>query len=695
MINDNQRAGPGNPLLEPWRTPFEVPPFERFEPAHFKPAFEQALAAHRAEVEAIAADPDEPSFANTIEALELGGRDLRRVGAVFFNLTGAHTNDALDALQLEMAPVLERHRNAIYLNPDLFARIEALHDRRDALGLTEEQAQVLDRYHTQFVRSGAALAPEAKKRLAEIGERLASLGTKFNQNVLADEKAYALVLDGEADLAGLPDFLREAAAEAASERGHKGKHVITLSRSIIEPFLQFSRRRDLREDAWRAWISRGANGGPTDNRAIAAEMVALRAERARLLGYETFAHFRLADSMAKTPQAARDLLSTVWAPARAQALRERDALQALVEKEGGNFELAPWDWRYYSELRRKAEFDLDENEIKPYFQLDKVIAAAFDVAGRLFGLTFTPRDDIPVYHPDVRAWEVTDASGRLVGVFLGDYFARSSKRSGAWMSGFRSQEKLAGDIRPIIVNVMNFAKAGGGAPTLLSFDDARTLFHEFGHGLHGLLSDVTYPTVSGTSVLRDFVELPSQLYENWLERPEILKRYAVHYRTGEPMPDALLERILATRTYNQGFASVEYLAAALFDIDLHLLGEGAQVDVTAFEAALAKEIGMPDAIVLRHRPTHFAHVFGGDGYSAAYYAYLWAEVLSADAFAAFEEAADVFDAPTATRLKDYVYAAGFSRDLEDAYRGFRGRMPVPDALLKRRGFLAVPSESEL
>ena len=675
-----------NPLLADWTARHETPPFGEITPEDFPPAFEAALKEHDRELDAIAGDPAEPTFENTIAALENSGRLLQRVGAVFFNLAGSDTNDALQAIERDIAPVLSRHRSAIFLNDGLFRRIDDLFARADTLDLTAEQARVLERYHTGFVRNGAALGADAKKRVSEIGERLASLGIRFGQNLLADEKAYTLVLDGEADLAGLPDMVRDAAAQAAEDRGLAGKHVITLSRSSIEPFLQFSSRRDLREAAFKAWVARGEGGGETDNRDIIAETVALRAERAKLQGHESFAHFRLDDSMAGSPEAALDLLRSVWTPARGQALREQGALQELVREEGGNFELAPWDWRYYSEKKRAAEFDLDEGTLKPYLQLDRIIEAAFHTAGELFGVTFAETTDVPVYHPDVRAWEVTDRDGRHVGLFLGDYFARPSKRSGAWMSSFRTQEKLAGDTRPIVVNVMNFSKASGGAPNLLSFDDAHTLFHEFGHALHGLLSDVTYPMIAGTNVSRDFVEFPSQLYEHWLERPEILQRFAVHYRTGEPMPAELLERLLAARNFNQGFATVEYLSSALVDLELHTSEPGDGFDIGAFERDSLAAIGMPEAIVMRHRPTQFAHIFSGDGYSAAYYSYMWSEVLDADGFEAFEEAGDPFDPATAQRLYDTVYSAGSRQDPAAAYLAFRGRAPKPEALLKKRGF---------
>jgi peptidyl-dipeptidase Dcp len=681
-----------NPLLETWTTPFEAPPFGRFEPEHYRPAFDEAIAEHRAEIDRIANGPAVPTFENTIAAMELAGRKLDQVATVFYNLSGAHTNDALQAIERDMAPLMARHSNEILLNEKLFARIKALYDQRDMLGVDTESHRVLERYHIRFVRSGANLAPAQKKRLAQINERLATLGTLFSQNVLADEKSYMLVLDGEDDLAGLPDFLRHAAAAAAKERGLAGKHVITLLRSSIEPFLQFSKRRDLRETAWRAWTARGEHEGPTDNRPVAAEMVQLRAERARLLGYASFADYSLDDTMAKTPQAALDLLRSVWTPAVAKAAREEEALQRIIQSEGGNFKTAAWDWRHYAEKRRKAEFDLDESAIKPYLQLDRMIEAAFDTASKLFGLTFIERTDVPVYHPDVRAWDVTDEDGRHVGLFYGDYFARPSKRSGAWMSGYRTQERLAGDIRPIIVNVMNFSKAPDGEPSLLSFDDARTLFHEFGHGLHGLLSNVKYPLLSGTSVSTDFVELPSQLFEHWLERPEILKRFALHYKTGEAMPDELLARVLKSAKFNQGFASVEYVSSALVDLDLHGAGAANAIDVTQFERTALDKIGMPEAITMRHRLPHFSHLFAGDHYAAGYYSYLWAEVLAADAFHAFEEADDVFDSAVAQRLRDYVLSAGYVREPKDAYRRFRGRDPLPEPLLRRRGLLEAPVE---
>jgi peptidyl-dipeptidase Dcp len=651
-------------------------------PEHFEPAFARAFAEHEAEIDAIARHPAAASFDNTIAALEDSGRALQRVSDIFHQLVGTCSNDALLEIELKLSPRIAGHWNKVRMNEALFARIDSLQRAHDRLGLSAEQARVLERYHTSHRRSGAALDADRKRRLAALTERLAVLGTEFSQNVLADEQGYVLVLETEDELAGLPDFVRAAARAAAEERGIAGKHAITLQRSSVEPFLQFSARRDLREKAFRAWQLRGDNGTKSDNKAIIAETIALRAERAKLLGYRTFAHYRLDDAMAKTPEAVRGLLEKVWAPARVRALADRDAMQAIVREEGGNFALAPWDWRYYAEKLRQRRCDVEEAAVKPYMPLDQVIAAAFHVANRLFGLTFA-RVDVPVWHPDVRTWEVRGADGGHVGLFIGDYFARPSKHSGGWMGTLRDQEKFRGEVRPLVLNVMNFNK---GEPTLLSFDDARTLFHEFGHALHGLLSNVTYPTVSCTGVLTDWVELPSQLYEHWFERPEILRRFAKHYRTGEPIPEDLMQRVIAARTFNRGCETLEYIASAMVDLDLHLLDTVDRLDVNAFERATLEHIGMPAEIVMRHRPPHFTHVFSGGYYASAYYSYMWSEVLDADAFAAFEEAGDIFDQPTARRLYQHVLSAGGSRDPAELYVAFRGRLPSADALLKKRGF---------
>ncbi|MEP3264141.1 MAG: M3 family metallopeptidase [Hyphomicrobiales bacterium] len=674
-----------NPLLSIWDTPFELPPFNDIETAHFSEAFEAALLDNVAEVSKVANNKEAPTFKNTIEALERSGESLSKVAGVFYNLSGAHTNPDLQEIERDMAPKLAAHSTKITMNAALFARIDALFEARESLGLNDEENRVLERYHSQFVRAGAKLEGADRTRMAEVSKRLATLGTTFSQNVLADEGAYELVLESEDDLAGLPDFLISAAASAATERGHDGKHVITLSRSLIEPFLQFSSRRDLREIAFKAWTARGENGGESDNRALIAETLSLREERANLLGFDTFADFKLDDQMAKTPEAVRDLLIKVWEPAKTRAAEEAMKLQALANQEGANFDIAPWDWRYYSEKVRHAEHDLNEAEIKPYLQLDKMIDAAFDTAGRLFGLKFEELSNMPTYHDDVRVFEVKDASDNHVALFIGDYFARASKRSGAWMSAFRSQEKLKGNIRPIIVNVMNFAKAPAGEKTLLTFDDARTLFHEFGHALHGMLSDVTYSMVSGTSVARDFVELPSQLYEHWLGEQEIISKYAIHYQTGEPMPQDLIDRVKAAETFNQGFATVEYVSSALVDLELHTMPASAAQDVTQIEKDILAKIDMPNEIVMRHRTPHFSHVFSGDGYSAGYYSYMWSEVMDADAFQAFKETGDVFDGDMANKLLANIYSAGGSRDPAELYVAFRGQMPQIDALLEGRG----------
>ena len=672
-----------NPLLERWTTPYEMPPFDKVRTAHFLPAIEKGFAENLEEIAAIANNRAAPTFANTIDALELAGRLLDRVSSVFFNLSGTDTTPEIQAIEREVSPRYAKHGMAIYQNAKLFARVDALMKDHKKLGLTLEQTRVLERYHRGFVKAGARLDKKAKARMAAIAERSATLGTQFGQNVLADEQDYLLVLDGEADLAGLPDAVRAAAAQTAADRGKPGKHAITLSRSSIEPFLQYSARRDLREKAFKAWIKRGANGGKTDNRGIVKEMLGLRAERAHLLGYKTAADSTLEFSMAKTPAAVRKLLMDVWGPARRRALEERDLLQQAVQAEGGNFKLAAWDWRHYAEKVRKSRFDVDEAEIKPYLQLDSVIAAAFDVAGKLFGVSFKERKDLPVYHPDVRAFEVLDKAGKHIGLFFGDYYARPSKRSGAWMSGWREQYRLRGEVTPIVVNVMNFAKGAPGSPSLLSLDDARTLFHEFGHGLHGLLSNVTYPALSGTSVERDFVELPSQLYEHWLEQPEVLRKFAKHYKTGKAVPEALIKRIKAARTFNQGFATVEYLSSAIVDIDLHVLKSADKLDVDKFEVNTLARIDMPEEIVMRHRIPHFQHIIGG--YAAGYYSYMWSEVMDADAFRAFEETGNVFDPATAKRLRESIYSAGGKQDPAEAYKAFRGRLPDTQALLDKRG----------
>jgi peptidyl-dipeptidase Dcp len=675
-----------NPLLKAWQTPFETPPFAEIAPEHFLPAFEQAFADHSAEVAAITHDPATPDFDNTITALERSGKLLSKVSAVFYDLVSANSNPALLEADKEVSLRMARHWNPIMMNAVLFGRIALLHDNRAALRLTSEQVRLLERTYTRFHRAGAGLDEAAKARMAEINERLAHLGTAFSHHLLGDEQDWFMEL-GEADCDGLSDSFVAAAKAAADERGMTGKAVVTLSRSFVEPFLKSSTRRDLREKVFRAFTARGDNANANDNNSTIVEILKLREESARLLGFPTYAAYKLEDSMAKTPQAVRGLLERVWKPARARALADRDALQALVAEEGGNFNLAAWDWRYYAEKLRQVRANFDDAAIKPYLVLDHMIEAAFDCASRLFGVSFSERRDIPVWHPDVRVWEVKDRAGRHKALFYGDYFARASKRSGAWMTSLRDQQKLDGAIAPLVINVCNFSKGAEGQPSLLSPEDARTLFHEFGHGLHGMLSDVVYPSLSGTSVFTDFVELPSQLYEHWQEQPQVLRQFARHYQTGEPLPDDLLQRFLAARKFNQGFATVEFVSSALIDLEFHTQPASAISDVRAFERAELEKIGMPAEISLRHRPQQFGHVFSGDHYAAGYYSYMWSEVMDADAFGAFEEAGDIFDPAVAKRLYDDIYSSGGSVDPEDAYVAFRGREPEPDALLRRRGLL--------
>ncbi len=667
-----------NPLLSEWQTDFQLPTFAEICDDDFCPAFDVAMEAGRAAYASIASNPEAPSFANTIEAMEQVDDLLDRVAGVFFNLAGSDSNPAREALQRDLSPKLSAYSSEIINNRALFQRIETLWEERDELGLDAEQMRVLMLYRRMFLRAGAALEGDEATRLTEIKGRLATLGTQFTQNLLADERDWMMPLE---DLAGLPDFVVATARAAAEERGREG-HVITLNRSLIVPFLQFSTRRDLRKRAYEAWVARGANGGAADNRAIAAEILALRCERAALLGYENFARYKLETEMAGSPEAVRDLLMQVWAPARAKALADAEKLEAMLRADGYDSPLEPWDWRFYAEKLRRAEHDLDEAALKPYLALDSMIAAAFDCAQRLFGLEFRPLE-VPLYHADARAWEVT-RDGRHMAVFIGDYFARASKRSGAWCSTMRSQRKLGGEVRPIVVNICNFAK---GDPALLSYDDARTLFHEFGHALHQILSDVTHGFISGTSVARDFVELPSQLYEHWLEVPEVLSQHARHVETGEPMPQDLLDRLLAAQNFDQGFATVEYVASALVDLEFH---DGPPpADPMQKQAEVLETLGMPRAIRMRHATPHFAHVFSGDGYSSGYYSYMWSEVMDADAFEAFRETGDAFDAQMAGRLESHILSAGGRDEAEALYTAFRGRMPGVEALLKGRGLAAA------
>lgn len=670
--------------LTHWTGPLGLPAFPAIDDADFGPVFDAALAAHEAEIAAIAGNPEAATVANTLEALELSGEALDRVSAIFWCRAGAHTSKDIQALERAIAPKMSRHFSALHMNAALFARIDALYRARDGLALDAETARVLEKTWKRFVKAGARLGEADKARLAAINERLASLGAQFGQNVLADEAGWALFLDEGDDLAGLPDFLRGAMAEAAASRGAAGRYAVTLSRSIVEPFLSFSARRDLREKAFSAFVRRGENGGESDNVAVVGETLALRAEKARLLGYESYAALKLDDTMAKTPAAVLALLEPVWDKARAKAASDREELRRLAAAAGDNAPLDAADWRYWQEKLRAEKYAFDEAELKPYLQLDRVIDACFDVAGRLFGLSFEEKAGIPVWHEDARVFEVKNADGSHRAVFVADYFSRPSKRSGAWMSALQGAYGLGKGALPIIYNVMNFARPPKGQPALLSMDEARTLFHEFGHALHGMLSEARWPSVSGTAVSRDFVELPSQLYEHWLTVPEILQKHAVHHATGAPMPAALVEKMLAAQTFNAGFATVEFAASALIDMAYHAQAE-APADPLAFEAETLARLGMPEEIAMRHRTPHFLHVFSGDGYSAGYYSYMWSEVLDADAFSAFEETGDVFDPATARKLRAHIYAAGGTKDPEELYRAFRGKMPSPEAMMEKRG----------
>ncbi len=678
-----------NPLLQPWNTPYGLPPFDQVRPEHFRPAFDAALKEQRAEVDAIASLDALPSFDNTVAAFDRSGRLLARLEGLFYNLTASETSPALQAVQMELAPLMAAHGSAISMHAGLFARIDALHARRESLKLDAEQLRLLERIHLDFVRAGAKLAPAEQQRYAQLMERLAELTTRFAQNVLADESSYRLVLRGDEELAGLPGFVRAAARQAAVERGIEDACVVTLSRSHIVPFLSFSDRRDLREQAWRAWVGRGEHPGEHDNRPVAREILTLRNEQARAHGHACYADYALADTMAGRREAVTALLQQVWEPAKAAAQQEREALEALLLARGETLTIEPWDWRYVAEKVRQVRYQLDEAEVKPYFPLERMVEAAFDCAQRLFGLRFVAQPEVKVYHPDVQVYEVRGADDALVGVFLHDNFARPSKRSGAWMSAYRMQSRSAapGGVTPVIVNNNNFAKGAPGEPTLLSFDDAKTLFHEFGHGLHGLLSNVTYERLSGTNVLRDFVELPSQLFEHWLSEPEVLQRHARHHRTGQPIPAELVKRLQAARLFNQGYETVRYTASALVDMAVHSLPDAEAPDIGEFEAAELARIGAPPAVGINHRLAHFQHLFAGSSYAAGYYVYLWAEVLDADGFEAFVEAGNPFDPAVAQRLRRFIYSSGDSLEPSQAYRSFRGRAPTVTPMLRKKGLV--------
>ncbi|MCL4846022.1 MAG: M3 family metallopeptidase [Acidobacteria bacterium] len=672
-----------NPLVVPWTGPFGgVPPFDQVKVEHFEPALEAGMSEQLAEIDAIAASADPPTFENTIAAMERAGRTLDRVRTVYGVWSATMNTADFQVVERDMAPRLAAFSDRITQNEKLFGRIAGVYATRESSGLTAEQQRLTWLYYTNFVRAGARLDAAAKARLSEINQRLAERFTTFSQNVLADETNHMLVIERASDLAGLSDAFRSAAAAAARARGLDGKWVVLNTRSSMEPFLTDSTRRDLREKVWRTYYSRGDNGDAHDNNAIITEILQLRAERAKLLGYETHAHWRLENAMAKTPEGAMALMEAVWTPAVARVREEVADMQAIADTEGAGITIAPWDYRHYAEKVRKAKYDLDENEVKPYLQLDELREGMFWVAGELLGLRFAPVDGVPVYHADVRVFEVTDAAGKHVGLFYLDPYARSGKRSGAWMSAYRSQQRFDGEVTTIVSNNSNFVK---GDPILISWTDAETLFHEFGHALHGLSSNVTYPSLSGTRVARDFVEFPSQILEHWLSTPEVLNRFALHHETGKPIPADLVRKIERASTFNQGFSTVEYLASALVDMKLHLAGDR-PIDPKAFERETLAALGMPAEIVMRHRTPHFTHVFASDGYSAGYYSYLWSDTLTADAFEAFTEAGGPYDRDIARRFRDRVLSVGNTVDPAEAYRAFRGRDAGIDALMRKRGF---------
>jgi len=684
-----------NPLLEQWSAAFGLPPFERIHPEHFEPALRAAMASHREELQRIAKDARAPDFENTLAAFDRSGRMLGRIVAVYENLAASATSPELQAVQRRMAAPLAAHRNTIYLDEALFARIDALHRRREQLGLAPEALRLLERVHLDFVRAGARLQGADRARYAQVMEQLAELTTRFAQNVLHDESNWTLELQSEADLAGLPHFVRDAARQAAVERGLDG-FVLTLARGHVIPFLTYSQRRDLREVVWRGWVSRGEHAGESDNRELARAILRLRREQARLHGHACYADYALADTMAGSRAAVQALFDEVWPRALAAVQREREALRAQMQAEGVSTPIEAWDWRYWAEKLRQARYALDDAELKPYFALDAMVQAAFDCAARLFGLRFVPRDDVPVYHPDVKAYEVREADDTLIGVFMQDNFARSGKRSGAWMSALRWQNRntpQGGAELPLILNNNNFARSAPGQPVLLSIEEARTLFHEFGHGLHGLLSQVRFARLSGTQVLRDFVELPSQLFEHWLAEPEVLRRHARHVRTGEPIPQALIERLQAAQRFGQGYETVRYTASAIVDMAVHSRSEAEPpADLCAFEASLLAAQGVPPEVGMNHRLVHFQHLFSGSSYAAGYYVYLWAEVLDADGFEAFREAGDPFDPQLAQRLRRWIYASGNSVEPGAAYAAFRGRAASVAPLLRKRGLADVDAQ---
>ncbi len=679
-----------NPFFKTWDGPFGAPPFSDIKNEHYLPAFKEAMRIHNEEIERIANQPEAPSFANTIDSFDASGRLLTKISSVFFNLASSYTNDELQKIQAEISPQLAKHTTDIELNAALYERIKTLHNQRGSLNLSDEQDFMLERTRLDFVRAGADLKPAEKARLNEINQEVTKLTVQFSQNLLAENKAFELILETEEELSGLPESLLSAASSTAKERGYEGKYVFTLIRSSMNPFLQYSNRRDLREKISKAWSQRGDNGNEYDNKSITANIAALRVERAHLLGYKTHADWVLEDNMSGTPEKVYQFMDKIWKPAIIKAKEERAALQAMIQEEGHDFKLAPWDWFHFAEKVRKARYEIDDEQVKPYFELNSVRDTAFKVAGRLFGITFH-EIDAPVYVKDVQVFEVKDADQQHLAVFYFDFFARTNKRGGAWMSSFRGQSKVTGkNIRPIVINNLNLPKGMDGAPTLLSFSNARTLFHEFGHGLHGLLSNVTYNRTAGISGPRDYTEFPAQLMEHWITDSSVLKENAKHYKTGEAIPDELVQRIKDAAQFGQGFKTIEYLSAAILDMDWHTLETQELQDTLAFEQKTFDRIGLIPEIIVRYRTSYFAHIFSSPlGYSSGYYAYIWSEILDSDAFKAFKESGDIYNSELSKRVYENIYSAGGSDDAMNLYVKFRGKEPDIDGLLEGRGLKEV------
>lgn len=671
-----------NPFFEEYETPFKIPPFEKIKFEHYEPAFMQGIDEHQKEIVKIAQNEKEPTFENTLEALESSGKTLDKVANVFYNLLGSNTNDEFDALAVKMSPLLSAHNDKILLNKELFERIKILKSNEPSLKLSDEQKRLLDETYKRFQRAGANLDQEAMIRLTEINSSLSSLSVQFDQNVLKETNGYSLIIDDPDDLQGLPNEEIRQASLLASSEGHDGKWVFKPTRVSMYPFLTYSEKRELRENLYKSYILRGDNDNDFDNKEIIKKMVALRKEKANLMGFETHADYVLDNTMAKTTLNVNKLLDTVWNPGIEKAKGEVEAMQEIIIEEGGNFKLEAWDWWHYSEKLRQEKFDFKEEEVKPYFSEDKVLKGAFEVAKKLFEITFTERDDLPKYREDIRTFVVEDFNNQVIGIFYTDFTQRPNKGGGAWMNTFRSQSKFEGKTIPIVINVCNFPPKNVDGVSLLSFEQVETLFHEFGHGLHGLLSDVNYPSLSGTAVTRDYVEFPSQMMENWAREPEVIKTFAKHYITGETIPDELLAKISEAGTFNEGFETSEYVAAAHLDMAFHMEKDSIE-DIDAFEDETLKNLGLIPEIESRYRSTYFGHIFAG-GYSSGYYSYLWTEVLEADAFEAFKQNG-LYHKETADKLKKYVYSSGNTKDLMEQYVKFRGKEPDIQPLLEKRG----------